>query len=132
MAKPFLEWVASSRFNTPGRLFVIVGRATLSAGLYAAAWMVQNTRAIVVGEPVGDHLDYWSEGGNIELPFSGLTLHFANGFHGYSKRPYPDLDPHEPVVAGGVRLVHEGAQRIARRGPEHAGSGHAETRDGST
>lgn len=93
VAKPLLRWIASSRFNAPGRLFVITGRATFSAGLYCAAWMVQNTEAKLVGEPAGDVLDYWSEGGNIELPFSGLTLHFANGFHGYSKHEWPGRQP---------------------------------------
>jgi len=93
LARPFLEWVEASRFNAPGRLYVIVGRATFSAGLYCAAWLTQHTAATFVGEPVGDELDYWSEGGNILLPGSGLTLHFANGFHGYSKRRYPDREP---------------------------------------
>lgn len=43
----------------------------------------------VIAEPVGDHLDYWSEGGNITLPNSGLDAHFANGFHSYSPAPCP-------------------------------------------
>ena len=93
IAKPFLEWVARSRFNAPDRLFVIMGRATFSAGLYSAAWLAQHTEAVFVGEPVGDVLDYWSEGGNIPLPHSGLTVHFANGFHGYSTRTYPEREP---------------------------------------
>ena len=93
IAKPFLEWVARSGFNAPDRLFVITGRATFSAGLYSAAWLAQHTEAVFVGEPVGDVLDYWSEGGNIQLPHSGLTVHFANGFHGYSTRSYPEREP---------------------------------------
>jgi hypothetical protein len=47
-----------------------------------------------VGEPVGDALDFWSEGGNIILPNSRLCLHFANGFHSYSPREYPERKPY--------------------------------------
>ena len=85
--------MAGSHFNAKGRLFVIMGRATFSAGLYSAAWLAQHTEAVFVGEPAGDVLDYWSEGGNIQLPHSGVTVHFANGFHGYSKRSYPEREP---------------------------------------
>lgn len=65
----------------------------------------------LVGEPVGDKLDYWSEGGNINLPNSGLAAHFANAFHSYSREPCsddvpsfldlssPELRPHIPTNA---------------------------------
>jgi hypothetical protein len=46
-----------------------------------------------VGEPVGDELDMWSEGGNLLLPNSKLTIHYANALHAYSTRPYPDREP---------------------------------------
>lgn len=73
-----------------GRVFVITGPATFSAGLsHAAQWKAWG--ATIVGEPVGDELDAWGEGGNIVLPHSGLTLHYANGFHAYSRRPYPEI-----------------------------------------
>jgi hypothetical protein len=42
---------------------------------------------------VGDALDFWAEGGNIRLPNSGLTVHYANAFHGYSSRKYPEFEP---------------------------------------
>lgn len=116
-------FVLDLRFNTGGNLslaeklmaelvrrtedmprFVITGRATFSAGLSAAApWRAAG--ATFVGEPVGDVLDFWSEGGNIRLPNSGYDAHFANGFHSYSPAPCPEglpckdlnvesLDPH--------------------------------------
>ncbi len=99
--------VVDLRFNTGGNLdlatplmknlqdklagkkvFVITGRATFSAGIsHAAQW--KQWGAKIVGEPAGDELDTWSEGGNLELPNSKLTVHYTNGFHGYSKRDYP-------------------------------------------
>lgn len=77
-----------------GRLFVITGRATFSAGLYQAALLRETSRAVFVGEPVGDVLDFWSEGGNIVLPRSRLTVHFADRFHSYSTREYPERRPY--------------------------------------
>lgn len=56
--------------------------------------MKQFTEVILVGEPVGDKLDTWSEGGNIILPNSQLTVHFTNGFHGYSTIEYPEFKPY--------------------------------------
>jgi hypothetical protein len=104
--------VVDLRFNTGGNLdlatplmkslheklagkkvFVITGRATFSAGIsHTAQW--KQWGAKIVGEPVGDELDTWSEGGNVELPHSKLTVHYANGFHGYSKRDYPERKPY--------------------------------------
>ncbi|TFI59463.1 hypothetical protein E2493_04530 [Sphingomonas parva] len=84
--------------------FVIVGRATFSAGMSAALpW--RRPGVTFVGEPIAERLDFWAEGGNIPLPYSGYDAHFANGFHSYSPAPCPQgiwcldrsidgLDPH--------------------------------------
>lgn len=77
-----------------GRLFVITGRATFSAGITPVALLRQSSRAVIVGEPVGDALDFWAEGGNILLPNTKLTLHYADGFHSYSTREYPQFLPY--------------------------------------
>jgi hypothetical protein len=69
--------------------FVIVGRATFSAGIAAAAPWRGVPDVTFVGEPIGDEMDFWSEGGNIILPNSGLAAHFANGAHSYSAAPCP-------------------------------------------
>jgi hypothetical protein len=69
--------------------FAITGRATFSAGLAYAAWWRGADNVTIVGEPVGDEMDFWSEGGNIILPNSGLAAHFANGAHSYSMAPCP-------------------------------------------
>lgn len=76
------------------RLFVIAGRATFSAGITAVATLRQFTKAVIVGEPVGDGLDMWSEGGNILLPNTHLTLHYANGFHSYTPIEHPEFRPY--------------------------------------
>ena len=78
----------------PNRLFVITGRATFSAGITAVATLRQFTKAVIVGEPVGDGLDMWSEGGNLLLPNTHLTLHYANGFHSYTPIEHPEFKPY--------------------------------------
>jgi hypothetical protein len=86
LAAPFMS-ALRERFRGR-RVFVITGPATFSAGIsHAAQW--KEWSATIVGEPVGDELDAWGEGGNVELPNSGLIVHFSNGFHAYSRRPYP-------------------------------------------
>jgi len=77
-----------------GRLFVITGRTTFSAGITAVATLRELTKAVIVGEPVGDGLETWSEGGNVLLPNTKLTVHFTNGFHSYTAREYPERKPY--------------------------------------
>lgn len=69
--------------------FVITGRATFSAGITPALPWREAGDVIFVGEPVGDDLDFWAEGGNIRLPNSGYDAHFANSLHSYSPTPCP-------------------------------------------
>jgi len=95
IAREFLRSLANRpEINQKGRLFVITGHATFSAGLTHAAELKQFTQATFVGEPVGDRLDYWSEGANLSLPNSKLTVRYANGFHKYSTKDYPELKPY--------------------------------------
>jgi hypothetical protein len=105
-------FVLDLRFNTGGNLdlaaslmsvlekrtrgiprFVVVGRSTFSAGITHAATWAQAGGITLVGEPVGDDMDTWSEGGNVTLPNSGLVAHFANAYHSYSEEPCPDTVP---------------------------------------
>jgi hypothetical protein len=83
---------AVKRAPAKSRLYVITGRATFSAGIVAAAELRTAREVTIVGEPLGDALDFWSEGGNIILPYSGLYVHFANGAHSISPKPCPTND----------------------------------------
>jgi len=96
-------FVLDVRFNTGGNLtlsealmrslaertskiprYVITSRVTFSAGISAVAAWAESGNITIVGEPVGDELDMWAEGGNVRLPNSGFKAHFANGMHNYS------------------------------------------------
>jgi hypothetical protein len=101
-------FVLDVRFNTGGNMtlsedlmkrliertadiarYVITSRVTFSAGISAITQWAESGKIIIVGEPVGDELDTWSEGGNVRLPNSGFKAHFANGMHSYSMAPCP-------------------------------------------
>ena len=74
-----------------GRLMVLTGQATFSAGLFHAA-QLRAAGATLVGREPGDRPDYWAEGGNVVLPHSRYTLHFSNGYHSYSGNPDPRIE----------------------------------------
>ena len=91
LAGPLMEGLARSELGgRRGDISVLVGPATFSAGISAAAWLRGNSRAILVGTHPGDRPDFWAEGGNITLPNSGLVLHYADQLHHYSDGPLPE------------------------------------------
>jgi len=93
VARSFLQNLASACRAMGIRPYVITGPATFSAGLYHAAQLRQDANAIIVGEPAGEVLDFWSEGGNLLMPNSKLTLHYADRFHSYSRIERPEVKP---------------------------------------
>jgi hypothetical protein len=90
LAQPLMQGLAQSRLGSePGGIAVLVGSSTFSAGITAAASLRSKSRAILVGAHPGDKPDYWSEGGNVRLPNSGIDMHYADGLHQYSDAPPP-------------------------------------------
>lgn len=75
IGSPLIETLAAKLRGIP--VFVLTSRATFSAGITHAAQWKQLAHATVIGEPVGDDLDFWAEGGNLVLPHSKLTVHYA-------------------------------------------------------
>ncbi|HEX6732351.1 MAG TPA: hypothetical protein VF074_20200 [Pyrinomonadaceae bacterium] len=117
---PLMKTVSEKLVGTP--VFVITGRNTFSAGITHVVQLKQWAKATIVGEPVGDELDTWSEGGNLILPNSKLTVHYANAFHAYSKREYPDRRPYledfdVDSVAPDVMIESSWTDYINRRDP---------------
>jgi hypothetical protein len=93
LAQPFFTALAQSPITQQRRrFFMISGINTFSAGISPMAHMRQDAEVTIVGEGPGDELDYWSEGGNVPLPYSGILMHFADRMHTYSRVSY-DLAP---------------------------------------
>lgn len=90
MRGAFNRMLRDEAFKEPGRLYVITGQSTFSAGLFHAA-NLKAQGATVVGDLVGDDLDFWAEGGApFELPDSKMRISASTGFHSYSKKAYPE------------------------------------------
>ncbi|MEE2690698.1 MAG: hypothetical protein VX640_04055 [Pseudomonadota bacterium] len=68
-----------------GKVWTIVSGKTFSAGISSVGYLKQagGDRVVIVGEPVGDRLEFWAEGRFIELPESGAQILFATERHNY-------------------------------------------------
>jgi hypothetical protein len=66
---------------TTGRIFVLISRYTFSAGIVSAAAVRHDggKRVKLIGEPVGDRLRFWSEGGDVCMPNSHYCLRPTTG-----------------------------------------------------
>ncbi len=77
-----------SLVTSAGRIIMLTGPATFSAGISTAAFVkhAAEERAAIVGEPVGDRLQFYSEGGQGCLPNHPLCVVYQTGKHDYQHR----------------------------------------------
>lgn len=64
--------------------YIITGNGTFSAGIMTAAIAkdVAKDNAIIIGEPVGDRLQFWADGGStMKLPNSKIPLRIWTAYH---------------------------------------------------
>ena len=109
IGRPFINQLAAFAKEHKIKVYVITGRATFSAGIYHAMQLRQFAGAILLGEPIGDVLEIWSEGGNLLTPNSKLSLHFADRLHSYSPIRRPEFDQY---------LVRDTDLSVANPGPD--------------
>jgi hypothetical protein len=76
-----------------GRIYMLTGPSTFSAGITTAAFLKQagGQRVSILGEPVGDRLHFFSEGGRGCLPNYALCVSYETGKHDY-QNACTDLD----------------------------------------
>ena len=76
-----------------GRIYVLTDPETFSAALSTVAFLKDagGDRVRILGEPVGDRLAFFSEGGSGCLPHSGYCVSYQTGKHDYA-RPCTDWD----------------------------------------
>jgi len=93
LTAPFAE-ALPDRIPNKGRVVLIIGNETFSAGIVTAAILKARAgpRALVVGDRAGDDLQYWSEGDFLALPNSGLRIHYSDGYHDW-RNGYQTDDP---------------------------------------
>ena len=74
------EWFSESvaeRLPDDGHIFIVTSPETFSGGISEAAYFKYfgGDRSLVVGEPVGDRLIFWANGGDVfRLPNSGIPM----------------------------------------------------------
>lgn len=76
-----------------GRIYLLTGPSTFSAGITTAAFVKQaaGDRVTILGEPVGDRLNFFSEGNRGCLPNYHLCVSYERGKHDYA-HPCTDWD----------------------------------------
>jgi hypothetical protein len=80
----FARALPSAAASAP--IYVLTSPWTFSAAIHATATLEQTggDQVIIVGEPVGDRLDFWAaEGGAFNLPNAFITAHYSTGRHKY-------------------------------------------------
>jgi hypothetical protein len=67
--------------------YVLTSGWTFSAGDTSLALVRSHggDKVTVIGEPVGDRVRLWAEGGDVVLPNSKLNIGFATGLHDYTR-----------------------------------------------
>jgi tetratricopeptide (TPR) repeat protein len=76
---PLIEGIIrSEKLQNPGRLFVIIGRATFSAAQNTVSELERRTKAIFVGEPSGSRPNFIGESIAIVLPNSGWVASISD------------------------------------------------------
>lgn len=68
-----------------GGVYVLIGPGTFSAGITTAAFTKQAdpSRVTLLGQPVGDRMAFWAEGGSACLPNAPFCFHFSTARHDY-------------------------------------------------
>jgi len=66
-----------------GRIYLLASGNTFSAGIVNLAMARERApdRTIIVGEPIGDRLQFWAEGWWFSLPNSGFRARYSTGFY---------------------------------------------------
>jgi hypothetical protein len=75
------------RLADDGRLLVLTDNSTFSAAIIVAALAKHFApgRTTIVGEPAGDRLAFWAEGGAFELPNAKLRVTTSTGYHDWAR-----------------------------------------------
>lgn len=75
-----------------GHIFILTDSLTFSAAITTAAFLESagGDRVRIIGEPIGDRLSFFSEGGAACLPNLKVCVHYQTGKHDYA-HPCTDL-----------------------------------------
>lgn len=89
-----------------GRIYAVTSGRTFSAAISSLGYLRQaaGDRLVIVGEPIGDRLEFWAEGDIMRLPgFDGLML-YATERHNYMTG-CPEADCHASIRDHPIRVA---------------------------
>ena len=94
------DFMKSLPILVPGRIFVLTSPRTFSAAISSVGYLKQAApnRVTIVGEEVGDRLEFFAEGMPITLPHSGMMIGVATQRHEYKNGCRAVSDCHGAVV----------------------------------
>lgn len=78
-----------------GHIYLLTGPGTFSAGITTTVFIKQAAapgQVVILGEPVGDRMRFFSEGNSGCLPHAPFCVHYATGMHDYTRAPCHDID----------------------------------------
>lgn len=89
-----------------GKIFILTSGRTFSAGIASAGYLKQAApdRVVIVGEPIGDYLEFWAEGGFMELPVSKAFVLPSTERHNYVTG-CPEPDCHSSIRKAPIRVA---------------------------
>ncbi len=89
-----------------GRLYAITSGRTFSAAISSLGYLEQaaGDRLTIVGEPIGDRLEFWAEGQMVRLPGTGSMLLYATERHNYMTG-CPEADCHAAIRDHPIRVA---------------------------
>lgn len=90
----------------PGRIFALTSPWTFSAAISSVGYLKQAApeRVTIVGEEVGDRLEFWAEGGPLTLTNTGIMIGFGRERHDYKGGCRAFTDCHGPVVRAPIAV----------------------------
>lgn len=89
---------ALPRLTGGGRLYAITSGRTFSAAISSLGYLKEaaGERLTIVGEPIGDRLEFWAEGDIVQLPGLGAFMLYASERHNYMTG-CPEADCHRAI-----------------------------------
>jgi hypothetical protein len=89
-----------------GRVYAITSGRTFSAAISSLGYLRQaaGDRLVIVGEPIGDRLEFWAEGDIMRLPGLGALMLYATERHNYMTG-CPEEDCHASIREHPIRVT---------------------------
>jgi hypothetical protein len=84
--------------NRRGRLFIAIGPNTFSAGMANAAQFRSRTRAILVGETIGEKPNSFQEPRAMQLPNSHLIVRYSTKYYRFANEGPNAVEPDHRIV----------------------------------